>query len=143
MMAKWTKADIDKLKVRGIKVSDPGDLNQSKPQAPQPAAFALGRLKEGEMNKTEALYAKFLEIQKFSGEVLWYRFEPLNLKLAPKCYYRVDFMVMFKTGQIEFHEVKGFWQDDALVKIKTAAEIFPFRFRAVRLVGGNWEYRDF
>jgi hypothetical protein len=29
------------------------------------------------------------------------------------------------------HEVKGFWQDDARVKIKVAARSIPFRFKAV------------
>ncbi len=67
----------------------------------------------------------------------------MNLKLADKCFYRVDFLVMVKTGQLEVHEVKGFWQDDALVKIKAAAEKFPFRFIAVRMVKGNWEVREF
>ncbi len=153
MATRWTKQDIEKLAGKGIKVYDPSlgdpkknmviDVPGKQIQAPQPAAFALGRLKDGEMNKTEALYAKYLETLKFLGEVLWYRFEPLNLKLAPKCYYQVDFLVMMKNGSIECHEVKGYWQDDALVKIKTAAQIFPFRFRAVRLVGGEWEYRDF
>jgi len=32
---------------------------------------ALGRLKTGEMNKSEANYAKHLELRKQAGEILW------------------------------------------------------------------------
>lgn len=108
-----------------------------------PAMYAMGRLKAGTMNKTEAAYAKHLESLKQIGQVLWYAFEPMNLKLADKCFYRVDFMVMVKTGQLECHEVKGFWTDDALVKIKAAAAKFPFRFISLKLVKGEWEVREF
>ncbi|MBL0235023.1 MAG: DUF1064 domain-containing protein [Chitinophagaceae bacterium] len=95
------------------------------------------------MNKTEAAYANYLEKQKQFGDVAWFAFEPMNLKLADKCFYRIDFLVMLKSGQLEVHEVKGFWTDDALVKIKTASAKFPFRFIALKLVKGIWEVREF
>jgi hypothetical protein len=48
---------------------------------------------------------------------------------------------------IELHEVKGFWTDDARVKIKVAASIYPFKFMAVKprpqKVGGGWEVEEF
>ena len=48
---------------------------------------------------------------------------------------------------LEFHEVKGFWRDDARVKIKVAAEHFPFKFVAVRKKklseGGGWDVEEF
>lgn len=134
-MKGWTAADIEKLKV-----AKPVGL-KAKPS--QPASFALGRLKEGQMNKTEAAYANYLELLKRTGEVLWYEFEPINLRIAKKCFYAVDFLVMKNTGQLECHEIKGFWTDDALVKIKAAAAKFPFRFISVMLVKGNWDIREF
>ena len=109
----------------------------------QPASFALGRMKAGNMNKTEAAYAKHLEVLKQVGKIQWYEFEPMNLRLADKCFYRIDFLVMLDSGQLECHEVKGFWTDDALVKIKAASEKFPFRFIAVKLVKSEWEVREF
>ncbi|MEN4419207.1 DUF1064 domain-containing protein, partial [Enterobacter hormaechei subsp. xiangfangensis] len=36
---------------------------------------ALGRLKTGQMNKTESAYCQHLELRKHAGEVAWYRFE--------------------------------------------------------------------
>ena len=137
-----TQADIDRLRVKGVKVIDtttPSNTTGIK----QPASFALGRLKAGAMNKTEAAYANYLEKQKQFGDVAWFAFEPMNLKLADKCFYRIDFLVMLKSGQLEVHEVKGFWTDDALVKIKTASAKFPFRFIALKLVKGIWEVREF
>lgn len=104
---------------------------------------ALGRLKSGAMNQTEKRYAERLEQMKQLGKVLWWKFEPCNFRLAEKCFYKADFMVLLASGQIEIHEVKGFWTDDALVKIKVAAEIFPFQFLAVQYKKKEWEFREF
>lgn len=109
--------------------------------------FALGRLKAGAMNKTEAAYGQHLELLKRAGEVLWYRFEGLKLRLADNTFYTPDYAVMAANGQLECHEVKGFWQDDARVKIKVAAEQYPLRFIAVKAKpkkdGGGWEQEAF
>lgn len=97
--------------------------------------FARGRTgtrPKGEMNKTESKYAEALEGRRILGEVLWYAFEGVKLKLAPLCFYTPDFVVMLHDGTLECHEVKGHWEDDARVKIKCAAEKFPFRFVAMR-----------
>jgi hypothetical protein len=110
-------------------------------------AFALGRLPVGQRNKTEASYEQTLELQKQAGNVLWYRFEGIKLRLADNTFYTPDFAVMAKDGVVECHEVKGYWQDDARVKIKVAAEMYPFRFMAVKQLpkkfGGGWEYEVF
>jgi hypothetical protein len=105
--------------------------------------FALGRLKTGEMNKTEAAYAARLELLKRAGEVIWYRFEGIKLRLAGNTFYSPDFAVMAKDGIVEMHEVKGFWQDDARVKIKVAADQYPFRFLAVQKKGSDWKTETF
>lgn len=111
------------------------------------AMLALGRLKVGVRNRTEAAYEAFLEMRKDHAEVLWYKFEGVKLRLADNTFYSPDFAVMLANGQIEMHEVKGFWQDDARVKIKMAAELFPFRFIAVtaeaKKRGGGWKVEAF
>jgi predicted nuclease of restriction endonuclease-like RecB superfamily len=110
-------------------------------------AHALGRLKPGQMNKTEAEYGKLLALRQQAGEVAWHLFEGVKLRLADNTFYTPDFAVMRADGQMEMHEVKGFWQDDARVKIKVAAERFPFRFLAVKKRakrdGGGWETEEF
>jgi hypothetical protein len=54
---------------------------------------------------------------------------------------------MLANGELELHEVKGFWQDDARVKIKIAADLYPMRFIAVRAKlkkeGGGWVVENF
>ncbi len=100
---------------------------------------ALGRLKTGERNKTEAAYEQYLELQKRGGAILWYRFEGIKLRLADNTFYTPDFVVIKSDGMIEMHEVKGFWRDDARVKIKVAAEMFPFTFLAIKKNKGGWE----
>ena len=88
------------------------------------ATQALGRLPPGTMNKTEKSYSILLEARLQAGEIAWYSFEPMKLRLAKATFYEPDFLVMLADGTLEFHEVKGFWEDDARVKIKVAAEKF-------------------
>jgi len=105
---------------------------------------ALGRLKSGQMNQTEKRYSERLELLKRAGEILWYEFEPANLRLADKCFYMIDFMVLTKDNSLEVHEVKGgFVTDDSLVKIKTAAEKFPFKFIMYQFKNKEWITREF
>lgn len=99
---------------------------------------ALGRLKAGQMNKTEAEYASILESRKRAGEVAWFAFEGVKLRLADSTFYSPDFAVMLAGGELEMHEVKGFWTDDARVKIKVAASMYPFAFFALRKVRKAW-----
>lgn len=93
---------------------------------------ALGRLRTGQMNATEAEYDAVLDGRRHHGEVAWYKFEGVKLRLANNTTYTPDFVVMLADGQIQCHEVKGFWRDDAKAKIKVAADIYPFDFIAVR-----------
>ena len=78
--------------------------------------YALGRLKPGAMNKTEAAYDQHLAL-------------------------------LQRAGTIECHEVKGFWTDDARVKVKVAADQYPFRFIAIKALpkkqGGGWAAESF
>lgn len=110
-------------------------------------AFALGRMKAGAMNQTEAAYGKRLETLRQAGVVAWYKFEGMKLRLADNTFYSPDFAVMLANGEIEMHEVKGRWQEDARVKIKVAAEQYPFRFIAITKqlskAGAGWNIEEF
>ncbi len=88
---------------------------------------ALGRLKAGQMNKTETAYAQELELRKRYGEIAWYRFEGIKLRLADNTFYTPDFAVMLANGQLEMHEVKGLLDRRCQVKTKVAADQYPFR----------------
>ena len=110
-------------------------------------SFALGRLPVGVRNKTEDAYEARLKALTAAGTYLWYRFEGLKLRLADNTFYTPDFAVMNANYGLECHEVKGFWTDDARVKIKVAAEMYPFRFLAVtaraKKLGGGWDVEEF
>lgn len=114
------------------------------------------RHKPGEMNKTEKLYAEHLDTLLLSGQVLWWGFEKITLKLADDTRYTPDFDVLFFDGVFEFHETKHTWkdkntglkkphyEDDAKVKIKIAAELLPFTFKSKWLdESGTWVEKEF
>jgi len=105
--------------------------------------YALGRLKSGVLNKTEKSYEQHLKVLQHAKEIVWYRFEGIKLRLADNTFYTPDFAVMTAAGQIEMHEVKGFWLDDARVKIKVAAEQYPFKFFGVTKKGTEWKFEEF
>lgn len=108
-------------------------------QRPRPRT----RREPGSMNKTELAYLDVLRLKQASGEIVDARFEAVKLRLAHNTFYTPDFLVV-TTDALEFHEVKGFWEDDARVKIKVAAQMFPeFLFVAVKKVKGGWEYERF
>lgn len=125
------------------------------------------------MNGTEKDYGAYLELLKKSGEILDYSFECETLKIGQDCRYTPDFRVIRQVcsddptvpmySEIEFHEVKGtvrkkrtnqieslpalqtkpFIEDDALVKIKAAAVLHPYKFIIVwKGIGGQWEKRE-
>jgi hypothetical protein len=96
------------------------------------------------MNKTEAAYAQTLEARKRTGLIHDWKFEKLTLKIADDCRYTPDFMVIENDGAITVTEIKGFWRDDARVKIRVAAQQFPyFRFQALKKTKLGWAKEDF
>lgn len=149
---RWTEKQLaEHLANRGVPSGKLNIADTSNPPFAFPDAragrFALGRLKTGEMNRTEAEYAGHLGDLQRALEVHWFKFEGMKLRLADNTFYSPDFVVMTATYALECHEVKGFWTDDARVKIKVAASIFPFRFIAVtkrpKKAGGGWEVEEF
>ena len=111
---------------------------------------ALGRLKVGAMNRTEAAYEQVLAGRLSAGEISWYKFEGWKFRLADNTFYSPDFAVMLASGALECHEVKGamvIFQDDAKVKVKVAAEMHPCAFKVVvprrKADGGGWEVKEY
>lgn len=98
----------------------------------------------GQMNGTERAYSEVLEGMKRAGEIEWWAFDAIKLRLAENTFYTPDFFVMRSDGELEVHEVKGtsngkpFVEDDAAVKIKVAAALFPMNFKMVWKVKGVW-----
>src|ERR1051326_3404515 len=68
---------------------------------------------EAKLNKTERAYLSILRTERYS----WIGIQCLTLKLADDCRYTPD-LITIHTGLVQAREVKGFWRDDAKVKIK-------------------------
>ncbi len=109
--------------------------------------YALGRLRTGQRNKLESAYEADLERRKQAGEIAWYKFEGIKLRIADNCFLTVDFSVLPNdgVGVLEMIDVKGsksIIMDDAKVKLKVAKDIYPFRFFIVlpkpKKDGGGW-----
>lgn len=134
---RFTEAQLAAMKAR--------NSGKVAPQSAKTKMQALGRLKTGEMNKTELAYEAHLFAAKVAGEVAWYKFEGIKFRLADNTFYTPDFAVMLANGEMQLHEVKGslqYIQDDAMVKIKVASDIYPFQFFLIapksKKDGGGW-----
>lgn len=147
MSKRPTIEDLQRWAARGnVTIPELGEKYSEKPAENIPAPLtvqqrhqALGRLKQGEMNKTEQRYAGVLDLRKMAGEVIAYWFDALKLRIGDNCFFETDFLVLLSSGELEVHEVKGgYITDDGLVKFKSAQMIYPFRFRMMQWVEGEW-----
>jgi len=142
----------------------PSSRSKKKSKKPKPAAPSAeqqlsrkrdwksvhGRAKgtKKEINALETRYIlEVLEPARISGKIVEWWYEGVRFKLADRTTYTPDFMVLMPDGMIEIHETKGFWEEDARVKIKVAASLFPFTFKALRPIakkhGGGWTIEEF
>lgn len=118
--------------------------------APAPAGVkawqALGRLPEGQLNKTEQAFAELLDQWKRDGRVQWWKAHPFSIKLAKNTHYRLDFLALMSDGLVTMFEVKGtYTSEKGQAKIKLAAEALPiFRMvKAERQKGGEFKLTEY
>ena len=109
--------------------------------------YALGRMKVGEKNQTEQRFEdEHLRPLLLAGEIAWYRFEGIKLRLADNCFLTVDYAVLPVGGVLTMIDVKGsaaVIQEDARVKMRVAADLYPFLFQlAFPAKGGGWTIKD-
>ena len=136
-MANWTEADIERLKQRKPAAKQNGTQRMQ----------ALGRMKTGQMNKTEERFAQMLELERHAGKVQWWKFEGIKLMLAKNTSLTVDFAILPETDILTLIDVKGskaMVTDDARVKMKLAAELYPFVFKLAypRAKGEGWDIEE-
>jgi hypothetical protein len=94
-------------------------------------------LPKQKMNKWETEYAQILELRKRTGEIEWWKFEGMTLRLADGARFTPDFAVKFTVAGLQFHEVKGFMREAAFVRLKVAREMFPFPFKLIKKIDGR------
>ena len=104
------------------------------PKAPSVRPWGMFR------SKWEAEYAYRLNIQKAAGLVLGWEYEPRSFTIGVGAKYTPDFMVVMSAdGLPEWHEVKGYRREAAIVRLKAAALAHPDeRFILVTKKRGQW-----
>lgn len=117
----------------------------SRPTAPvQLTAIASEHDPTPGANKTERRYAAHLNRLVSAGEIARWWWKPGSLRIAPSLHYQPDFLVQRSDRILEVVDVKGargerFWcEEDAWVKIKTVARLFPFRMVVTWEKRGLW-----
>ncbi len=115
------------------------------PDTPAPTKARL-RQKKALLNKTETAFLAWITDQggENYGPILS---QALTLRIANGCRYTPDFIRIWKYDvnseitaySILAYEVKGFMRDDAAVKLKVAASIYPWiKFHLVTKKKGSW-----
>jgi len=97
---------------------------------------------EAKLNKTERAFLAWLRGSRPDEPVVG--IQNIALKLGDDCRYTPDFWSIRSLEEgMTFWEVKGFWRDDARVKIKVAARQFPWaKFVAVQRIKGLWKFEE-
>lgn len=90
------------------------------------------------MNKWEASYAVMLEAQRKAGEIIWWDFERIRIRVGKGAWFKPDFFVILAGGSVEWHECKGYRREAAIVRIKAAADLIPLPFFIVTPKNGGW-----
>ncbi len=85
--------------------------------------------------------------QRLNPVIGWW-FHALKLRIGENCFYETDFLVQLADGTLELHEVKGgHIEDDAVVKLRSVVDQYPFRVLLVRrrpkAEGGGWRVTEF
>jgi hypothetical protein len=120
-----------------------GSPSPEKPVLPQPEAMMSQPAEShdvAKLNKIERAFWDHLNAGNKLGLYWYVGAQNITLKLADDCRYTPDFVtVSAHGGRLIAYEVKGFWRDDAKVKIKVAARLFPWiQFIVVTRKKGNW-----
>lgn len=112
----------------------------------------------GERNKTESAYESYLTTLHHAGMIDGFKFEGIKIKLADNTFWTPDFIVFANDGVVELHDTKATtskkrtdgtkekapWiEEDAKIKLKLAAELFPFRVFAVFKTPDGWQKQQF
>jgi len=141
-----TEDDVRRAMERapGYRTPEPYPVSQGPPSEPVPAKATLPDPRAG-MNRGEAAFANELDARLRRGEILRWDFEPENLRLADRCFLKMDFRVILADGTVVFVDTKGrkgdtWWaEEDARIKLRVAARLHPYPiFVAWPKKGGGW-----
>jgi hypothetical protein len=89
-------------------------------------------------SKLEEAYWHRLKDLQAQGVIHSFALKPEKLRLADGSYYTPDFRVITPTGEVQFHETKGFMREAARVRLLVAAELHPYPFFLVKKSGASF-----
>ena len=91
---------------------------------------------ESKLNKLESAW---LAVLRADITLAWVGVHALTFKIGDDCRYTPDFIALNLDGELIAYETKGFMREDARVKLKVAARMFPFvGFVLVERKAGAW-----
>lgn len=148
----WPQADVIAHYER-LKRPTP-DLTKDEPMrpAPKPTGRAPWTPK---MNGTERAYDAYLRTQYAAGEILWWHFEPIMIRLGPDCHFKPDFLILYADHHLELHDTKGtqrrkvgdkayYSRDTGSIKARVVAMHFPIPIYFLFSTGdGGWGKKGF
>ena len=136
MSLRWSSQEFEDWRLRRADHAAAAKTQAPKQaEAKQRANLKPGKKLKGGMNKWETEFAMQLEYRKQAGELVWWAFEPIRIRLANGAWYKPDFVTVDKQNRTEVYEVKGHWREAARVRFKVAVEKLPYRFYIVRKSG--------
>lgn len=140
-MPRWTEAELEAYEQRrnhNKQRSDAATVKAVTPE-PEPPMTIQSSTDESKLNKTEKAYLGCLRHRGYP----WVGVQCITLKLGDDCRYTPDFWVLDASGNLGAREVKGFFRDDAKVKIKVAARLYPWiKFVVVTKDKAGWNESD-
>lgn len=81
---------------------------------------------DGYRSKLERDYALNLTARLRIGDIEWWGYECLKLRLGEGAWFTGDFIVLRSDGGMELHECKGMMRESANVRLKVAASLYPW-----------------
>lgn len=144
----WKKSDVIKAVCNGPANKEHKASGEPCKEFPERIEGLRGRISatndpRERMNGLERKFAGYLDMLVSNGNIVRWDYEAEKLRLADNTFYSPDFRVVENDGKIIFYETKGFWRDDARVKIKIAASLHPYRFTGVKLIKKEWVFERF
>lgn len=87
----------------------------------------------------ERRYAERLDLLVKAGEIREWRHHKVRFCIGDGAWYTPDFEVIANDGTIEYHEVKGFQREAAIVRFKAARQQNPhFTFKMIQRRKSEW-----
>lgn len=133
MTLRWSDQEFEDWRLRKGRHATPARQAEQRSSA----NLVPGPKPKRGMNEWEAKFAQTLEARKKAGELVWWAYEPIRIRLADGTFYRPDFVTVDQHGRTEIYEVKGFMREASRVRLRVATEKLPYQFYLVRRYKGD------